>query len=46
MRKYCDYYCGLDVKILKEAYIKFRELLLKEFNLDCVNFLSISSIAI
>ena len=45
MRIYCEYYCKRDVKILQEGFEYFREALLKEFDLDAYDFVSISSIA-
>ena len=45
MQKYCEYYCEQDVRILQQGFTKFRELLLKEFDLDAYSFVSISSIA-
>ena len=45
MRKYCEFYCAQDVRILKEGFEFFRASLLKEFELDAYDFVSISSIA-
>ena len=45
MCRYCVFYCEQDVRILKQGFEKFRELLLKEFDLDAYSFVSISSIA-
>ena len=45
MITYATFYCNQDVRILKEGFEKFRTLLLKQFNLDTYNFISISSIA-
>ena len=45
MRKYCEFYCMQDIRILKKGFEYFRESLLKEFELDAYDFLSISSIA-
>ena len=45
MRSYAVYYCNQDVKILHDGFEKFREDLLKEFDLDAYDFVSISSIA-
>ena len=45
MQKYCVMYCMQDVRILREGFMWFREALLKEFELDAYDFVSISSIA-
>ena len=45
MRTYAEFYCEQDVRILQEGFMKFRQLLLNQFNLDAFNFVSISSIA-
>ena len=45
MRKYCEFYCNQDVKILKEGFEFFRESLFEEFGLDAYDYVSISSIA-
>ena len=45
MRKYCEFYCAQDIRILKQGFEYFRKSLLKEFELDAYDFLSISSIA-
>ena len=45
MRTYAEFYCEQDVLILKQGFMKFRKLLLDQFNLDAFNFVSISSIA-
>jgi hypothetical protein len=42
---YSNYYCDQDVNILRQGFEKFRNDLLKEFELDVYNFISISSIA-
>ncbi len=42
---YSKYYCEQDVRILKEGFERFRSDLLKEFNLDAYDFVSICSIA-
>ena len=45
MKTYATFYCEQDVRILKQGFETFRDLLLKQFNLDAYNFVSISSIA-
>ena len=45
MRKYCEFYCSQDIRILREGFEYFRDSLLKEFQLDTYDFVSISSIA-
>lgn len=45
MMKYCQYYCEKDVEVLKKGLTIFREGIKKEFGLDCINYVSISSIA-
>lgn len=45
MRKYCEFYCAQDVKILKEGFEYFRKALLEAFELDAYDYVSISSIA-
>ena len=45
MKVYATFYNEQDVRILKQGFMKFRELLLNQFNLDAFNFISISSIA-
>ena len=45
MKRYCEYYNERDVLILKQGFMKFRELLLQQFDLDAFNFVSISSLA-
>jgi hypothetical protein len=45
MENYCKYYCERDVEILQKGYMSFREYILKQFHLDILRFLSISSIA-
>ena len=45
MEKYSTFYCMQDVRILKEGFEKFRNDLLKEFDIDAYYFVSISSIA-
>ena len=45
MRKYCEFYCMQDIRILKQGFEYFRESLLNEFELDAYDFISISSIA-
>ena len=45
MRDYAIFYCKQDVNILYKGFEWFRSSLLKEFNLDVYDFVSISSIA-
>lgn len=45
MRKYAEFYCQQDIRILKKGFEFFRDSLLNEFKLDAYDFLSISSIA-
>ena len=45
MEIYAKYYCERDVQILHDGFEKFREDLMKEFQLDAYDFVSISSIA-
>ena len=45
MRDYAVFYCKQDVNILYKGFEWFRQSLLKEFNLDVYEFISISSIA-
>lgn len=51
--RYCVEYCKLDVKVLKQSYVKFRNMLIEELNIhidsceenDYKNILTISSVA-
>lgn len=45
LRDYAEYYCKQDVNVLKLGIRKFRTTILSDFELDVVNFLSISSLA-
>ncbi|MGI6155835.1 MAG: DNA polymerase [Enterococcus lemanii] len=45
LEKYSAYYCEQDVRILQEGFEKFRNDLLKLFDLDVYDFISICSIA-
>ena len=45
LAKYSTFYCMQDVRILREGFERFRNDLLKEFDIDAYNFVSISSIA-
>jgi len=45
MKKYCEYYCMRDVEVLKLGYEKFRDFISKEFGIDILAYVSISSIA-
>lgn len=43
--KYCEFYCGKDVEVLKKALNLFHDQLYTNFQIDCHQVLSISSIA-
>ena len=43
--KYCEFYCGKDVEVLKKALNLFHDQLFTNFQIDCHQVLSISSIA-
>ena len=45
MRKYALFYCNQDVKILREGFCKFRSDIIAALQLDCIESLSISSLA-
>ena len=45
MRDYAIFYCKQDVNILRKGFEWFRNSLIKEFNIDAYNFVSIPSIA-
>ena len=45
MYKYAEFYCTQDVRILRESFNVFREGFKKDFNIDVINFISISSLA-
>lgn len=45
MKLYCKFYCEQDVRILKLGHTKFRELVLKELNLDIDDSITICSLA-
>ena len=45
MWKYAEFYCQQDVRILRESFNVFRKGFLEDFNIDVINFLSISSLA-
>ena len=42
---YCLFYCQRDVAILKQGFLKFQKDCKDDFNLDCTQFLTISSLA-
>ena len=45
MKKYALFYCNQDVRILREGLIKFRTDMIEALGLDCIESLSISSVA-
>ena len=45
MKKYALFYCNQDVRILREGFGKFRTDMLEALDLDCIESLSISSVA-
>lgn len=45
MFKYAEFYCKQDVRILRESFNVFRQGFKSDFNIDVVNFISISSLA-
>lgn len=45
MKKYALFYCNQDVKILREGLCKFRKDMIEALDLDCIESLSISSVA-
>lgn len=45
MYKYAEFYCQQDVRILRESFKIFREGFKKDFNIDVIHFISISSLA-
>jgi hypothetical protein len=45
MQKYCVFYCERDVDLLQRGYMAFRDYILRQFHLDIINFVSISSVA-
>jgi hypothetical protein len=45
MRKYAEFYCHQDVNLLKEGFLKFRELSISAFNLDPYNFVTICGLS-
>lgn len=45
LRLYAMYYCMVDVKVLREGFRIFREGIKSEFDLDVIEFLTISSLA-
>lgn len=44
-RKYAEFYCDMDVKVLAQGYLKFRSFLMEEHDMDALNYLTISSYA-
>ena len=45
MKKYALFYCNQDVKILRQGMSKFRKDMIEALDLDCIESLSISSVA-
>ncbi|KAI5484952.1 organellar and viral DNA polymerase type B, partial [Trichomonas vaginalis G3] len=45
LEKYSTFYCKQDVRILREGFVKFRNDILKEFDLNVYDYVSICSIA-
>ena len=45
MYKYAEFYCSQDVRILRESYNIFRKGFKTDFNIDVLNYISISSLA-
>ena len=45
LEKYSTYYCSQDVRILREGFMKFRDDLYKEFNLNVFDYVSICSVS-
>ena len=45
MYKYAEFYCKQDVNILRLGFIKFREGFIKDFYIDVVDYITISSLA-
>ncbi|KAI5512037.1 organellar and viral DNA polymerase type B, partial [Trichomonas vaginalis G3] len=45
LEKYSSFYCKQDVRILREGFVKFRNDILKEFDLNVYDYVSICSIA-
>ncbi len=43
--KYSSYYCGQDVKVTREGYNIFRKWMLEITNLDCNDYVTLSSLA-
>src|SRR4051794_12366839 len=44
-KDYVEFYCQLDVDVLIEGLVNYRKILMKESNLDVLDFVSISQIA-
>ncbi|EDR22667.1 hypothetical protein, conserved [Entamoeba dispar SAW760] len=44
-RKYCEYYCLRDVLVLREGFLKYRQMVQTHLHLDCVCYASLSSMA-
>ncbi|EAX83235.1 hypothetical protein TVAG_570730 [Trichomonas vaginalis G3] len=45
LEKYSSFYCKQDVRILREGFVKFRNDILKEFDLNVYDYVSMCSIA-
>ena len=46
LQKYALYYCNQDVIVLSRCVLRFREMLLDEFDLELFNYISISSLSL
>ncbi|EDS89522.1 DNA polymerase, putative [Entamoeba histolytica HM-1:IMSS] len=44
-KKYCEYYCLRDVLVLREGFLKYRQMVQTHLQLDCVCYASLSSMA-
>ncbi|EAL44459.2 DNA polymerase, putative [Entamoeba histolytica HM-1:IMSS] len=44
-KKYCEYYCKRDVEVLRQGFIKFKEMTKKNLDLDCDTFSTISALS-
>ena len=45
MREYCDLYCKLDTILLAEVMSAFRKMVLEEFGLDCMRYISLPQLS-
>ncbi|EAX88487.1 hypothetical protein TVAG_209380 [Trichomonas vaginalis G3] len=45
MEVYSSFYCGQDVRILRDGFLKFRNDVMKEFEIDAYDYVSMSSIS-